>query len=84
MFIFCLIYTKKTATHLLDREESDLQKLATTSLQLVPIRLELESPEGHKLKDTFTWNLHGIIIDYIYMNTFINTKKRKRRKCTST
>ena len=25
---------------------------------LVPIRIELEH-EGYKLRDTFTWNLHG-------------------------
>jgi hypothetical protein len=28
---------------------------------LVPIRIELEH-EGYKLRDTFTWNLNGILI----------------------
>lgn len=27
--------------------------------RLVPIRLDLEGPDGHKLKECFTWNLYG-------------------------
>lgn len=28
-------------------------------LRLVAIRLDLEGPEGHTLKECFTWNLYG-------------------------
>jgi hypothetical protein len=35
-----------------------LEEQAKKEDTLVPIRIELEH-EGYKLRDTFTWNLHG-------------------------
>jgi hypothetical protein len=37
-----------------------LEEQAKKEDTLVPIRIELEH-EGYKLRDTFTWNLHGKI-----------------------
>jgi SNF5 / SMARCB1 / INI1 len=38
----------------------DLDKIAEKDESLVPIRLDLES-DGYRLKDTFTWNLNGML-----------------------
>ena len=38
-----------------------MSDLAQKDIALVPIRLEIDS-DGHKLRDTFTWNLYGIFI----------------------
>lgn len=39
----------------------DMKDQATKEDNLVPIRLEFEA-DGYKLRDTFTWNLNGMII----------------------
>lgn len=48
---------KKGKTCLFDQEK--LKNAALCDLSLVPIRLDVEQ-DGFKIRDTFTWNLHGI------------------------
>lgn len=44
-----------------DLDPSAIQENANQSEVLVPIRLDMEI-EGHKLRDTFTWNKNGIAV----------------------
>lgn len=41
-----------------DLEPSVIHENATQTEVLVPVRLDMEI-EGHKLRDTFTWNKNG-------------------------
>lgn len=38
--------------------DADLQAVADSDSVLVPIRIDVDV-DGFKIKDTFTWNLHG-------------------------
>jgi hypothetical protein len=38
-----------------------LREIAEKEDLLVPIRLEIDGADGYKLRDTFTWNINGIL-----------------------
>lgn len=45
-----------------DLEPAVIHENATQTEVLVPVRLDMEI-EGHKLRDTFTWNKNGMVND---------------------
>lgn len=49
-----------------DIEPSVIHENSTQTEVLVPVRLDMEI-EGHKLRDTFTWNKNGKYKIYIHI-----------------
>ena len=80
MIILCFAYRYD------DLEPSVIHENSTQTEVLVPVRLDMEI-EGHKLRDTFTWNKNGkfllvdlyFIIGYklssFYINCFSKSEK---------
>lgn len=58
-----------------DLEPSVIHENSTQTEVLVPVRLDMEI-EGHKLRDTFTWNKNGkfSIIDRCFVIGFMHLK----------
>lgn len=54
-----------------DLEPSVIHENSTQTEVLVPVRLDMEI-EGHKLRDTFTWNKNGDCILFHLNNPLSN------------
>lgn len=53
-----------------DLEPATIHENATQTEVLVPVRLDMEI-EGHKLRDTFTWNKNGNYLFILYIHIIL-------------